>query len=147
MCNMFRKVYRFLRYNRSKKMVLVSLVLSAYYRSSMILLPKTVLLKQMGYRGEESSHQLPIEHLRQVARVSWVVNKICDKTPWQSKCLVRALTAQHILSWKKISSTLYLGVGKEDEKMIAHAWIRCGEYYVTGGDGSQYGMVAKFRKG
>jgi hypothetical protein len=101
----------------------------------------------MGYRGEESSHELPIEQHRQVARVSQVVNKTCDKTPWKSKCLVRALTAQRILSWKKISSTLYLGVGKEKEKMIAHAWLRCGEYSVTGGSGSQYGIVAKFRKG
>ncbi|MFV0341436.1 MAG: lasso peptide biosynthesis B2 protein [Anaerocolumna sp.] len=144
---MLTKVYKFLRYNRYKKMVLVSVVLSAYYRSIILLLPKTVLHKQMGNRGEESSLELPIEYYRLVARVSRVVNRICDQTPWESKCLVRAMTAQRILSWKKISSTLYLGVGKEEEKMIAHAWLRCGEYFVTGGNGSQYGMVAKFRKG
>lgn len=147
MGTMFRKGYRFLRYHRNKKMVLVSFILSAYYRSIIILLPKTVLQKHMGNRGEESPHELPIEYHRQVAKVSRVVNQICDKTPWESKCLVRALTAQRILSWKKISSTLYLGVGKDGEKMIAHAWLRCGEYFVTGGSGSQYGMVAKFRKG
>ena len=29
--------------------------------------------------------------------------------------------------------------------MIAHAWLRCGQMYVTGGNGSSYAMVAKFR--
>ena len=44
-----------------------------------------------------------------------------------------------------IHSTLYLGVGKDEGKMIAHAWLRCGQMYVTGGNGSSYAMVAKFR--
>jgi hypothetical protein len=46
---------------------------------------------------------------------------------------------------KHISSTLYLGVGKDNDQMVAHAWLRCGQLYVTGGNGSNYSMVAKFR--
>ena len=29
--------------------------------------------------------------------------------------------------------------------MIAHAWLRCGQIYVTGGDGQGYAVVAKFK--
>ena len=44
-----------------------------------------------------------------------------------------------------VNTTLYLGVGKEDGNMVAHAWLRCGQLYVTGGNGNGYAMVAKFR--
>ena len=39
---------------------------------------------------------------------------------------------------------MYLGCGTEDDKMVAHAWLRCGEMYVTGGDGEGYAVVSKF---
>ena len=34
----------------------------------------------------------------------------------------------------------------EEEKMVAHAWLRCGEMYVTGGNGEGYAIVSKFYK-
>ena len=37
-----------------------------------------------------------------------------------------------------------LGCKIEDGKMVAHAWLRCGEMYVTGGNGAEYAMVDKF---
>ena len=45
-----------------------------------------------------------------------------------------------------LSSTLYLGCGMEEGKMVAHAWLRFGEMYVTGGDGGGYTTVARFCK-
>ena len=54
-------------------------------------------------------------------------------------------TARKILKKRGVHTTLYLGVGKkEGEKMIAHAWLRCGSFYVTGGTGEEFAMVAKF---
>ena len=76
--------------------------------------------------------------------MSRIVDRICSKAPWESKCLVRALTAQKILKKKGIHSTMYLGCGLNDGKMVAHAWLRCGEMYVTGGNGSEYAIVDKF---
>lgn len=75
-------------------------------------------------------------------RVSPDRGKVCDKTPWESKCLVRALAAQRLLCRRGLSSTLYLGCGMEEGKMVAHAWLRFGEMYVTGGDGGGYTTVA-----
>ena len=50
-----------------------------------------------------------------------------------------------MLKSKNISTTIYLGVRKEGNEMKAHAWLRCGEYYVTGGAiRDQYTVVAKF---
>ena len=84
--------------------------------------------------------------IRQAARIARIVGKVCDKTPWESKCLVRALAAQRLLYRQGLSSTLYLGCGMEEGKMVAHAWLRFGEMYVTGGDGGGYTTVARFCK-
>ena len=72
-------------------------------------------------------------------------NGIPGRIP-ESKCLVRALAAQRLLCRRGLSSTLYLGCGMEEGKMVAHAWLRFGEMYVTGGDGGGYTTVARFCK-
>ena len=81
---------------------------------------------------------------RYAKKVGYCVNQICEKTSWESKCLVRALTAQTLLKKKGIHTTMYLGCKMEDGKMVAHAWIRCGKMYVTGGNGDGYAVVDKF---
>ena len=98
-----------------------------------------------GRAWRESPQEETMENLRKAKRVSTHVNRITEHTLWESKCLVRAMTARKLLKEAGIHSTLYLGVGKDEGKMIAHAWLRCGQMYVTGGNGSSYAMVAKFR--
>jgi hypothetical protein len=100
-----------------------------------------------GILGEESSNEATIDDYRFAKKVAYSVNQVCNKTKWESKCLVRALTAQKLLSEKGIDSTLYLGCKEDNGKMVAHAWIRCGQAYVTGGNGAAdgYAIVEKFK--
>ena len=45
-----------------------------------------------------------------------------------------------LLRRRRIPSTLYLGVAKSAEPpqdLTAHAWVRCGEHPITGGDGQR----------
>lgn len=101
-----------------------------------------------GAEGEESPKEADVPQYLYAKKVSYAVDQVCQKTKWESKCLVRALTAQKLLRRKKIATTLYLGCGlDENGKMIAHAWLRCGKMYVTGGDGRDYAIVDKFRAG
>ena len=117
------------------------------YRFLIFFIPMRYLEKYFGEKEKESHEQGTDRDYYWAYRVSREVNRIADKTPWDSKCLVRALAAQHILQRRGVSTTLYLGVGKdENKKMIAHAWLRCGSFYVTGGAGEEYAMVAKFKK-
>lgn len=140
--------YRFLRYNEHKAITLKAWVLSAFYRHQMLQKDTRKFNKKWGIEGEESSQDATLDEYKFARKVSYAVNQVCNKTRWESKCLVRALTAQKLLSEKKIDSTLYLGC-KEDEnhKMIAHAWIRVGKLFVTGGNGAAagYAIVDKFR--
>lgn len=142
------RIYRFVRYNEHKEVTLKAWVLSAYYRYQMLYTDTRKLKNRWGIEGDESVAEASLEEYRYAKKVSYAVNQVCNKTKWESKCLVRALIAQKLLAEKKIDSTLYLGC-KEDEnkKMVAHAWIRCGRAYVTGGNGEKagYAIVDKFR--
>lgn len=139
------RLYRFIRYNNVKKMTIQAWLYSAVFRFRILHQKPEKLRRNWGKEGEESPITATLEEYKYAKRVSIAVNHVCNKTKWESKCLVRALTAQKLLKKKGIPTTLYLGVKTEDGKMVAHAWIRTGKMYVTGGNGEGYAMVAKYR--
>ncbi len=51
---------------------------------------------------------------------------------FKSKCYDQALAITFMLNRRKISSTIYFGLHKEAEQLLAHAWVRCGEKIVSG---------------
>lgn len=116
------------------------------YRLSLVLVKPKRLRPYWGEEGRESPEDEILQNYHQAAHVAQIVNRYCDKTAWESKCLVRALTAQKMLSKRGIHTTLYLGCAMKENKMVAHAWLRCGKMYVTGGSGEEYAMVDKFYK-
>lgn len=138
--------YGFLRKNHWKRETLLTYYYSAVFRLQLLFLSPGKMRKGWGRENAESAGTEAPEGYRQAARIARIVGKVCDKTPWESKCLVRALTAQKLLYRRRLPSTLYLGCGMEEGKMVAHAWLRFGEMYVTGGDGSGYTTVARFCK-
>ncbi len=141
------RTYRFIRYNEHKALTLKAWILSARYRFQMLYADRKKLKNKWGIAGEESPMEASFQDYKYAVRVSYAVNQVCNKTKWESKCLVRALTAQKLMSEKGIGSTMYLGCKEEKGKMLAHAWIRCGAMYVTGGNGAADGfaIVEKFK--
>lgn len=129
-----------------KMMVLKSLFLTAYYRFSILFVPFSKLAKRMGTLNVESNEEPLGDRMRYVWKVRSSVMMTSKNTPWQSLCLVQALTAQRLLKKKGIENTVYLGLSKDkDQKVIAHAWIRCGDKIVVGEKGMQrFSVVAKF---
>ena len=115
-------------------------------RAFILFVPFNKLRKRIGKVKEESPEDVDKNTLELARRVSDIVTLTSSHTPWESKCLVQALTAQRLLKEKGISTTLYLGVKKNsNNNMLAHAWLRCGKYYVTGGaNRGGYAVVAKF---
>jgi hypothetical protein len=79
-------------------------------------------------------------------RVSWAVQAVSRRTPWESRCLVQAVAAQRMLRRRGIGSTLYLGVAKAGQtELEAHAWLRSGRVYLVGGqDRQRYKVVSSF---
>lgn len=134
----------FITDNKFKAETLLSYWYSAVFRLQILLIKPKYLKKHWGEEGKESQEEEAHEIYVYAASVSRIVNRICTKTSWESKCLVRALTAQKLLKRKKIHSTMYLGCRLEEGKMVAHAWLRVGKMYVTGGNGADYAIVDKF---
>ena len=94
------------------------------------------LSTHLGKLMSESSTTLPPEQTRTVRRVAWAVHRASGLTPWPSACLAQAITAKLLLRRYGIVSTLYLGAAFTEQRSLqAHAWLRCGAIYVTGGQG------------
>ena len=138
------KGYRFIKYCKCRKLCAHALLLSAYYRMQIFFVKPAKLHKKWGVRGEETVTTEPKEVYRYAYWVSYAVDKVCSRTAWESKCLVRALCARHLLKRKGIGSTLYLGCKNDNGKILAHAWLRCGGMFVTGGTGEEYATVDKY---
>jgi hypothetical protein len=53
-------------------------------------------------------------------------------SPWKNKCLVQSLSIRWMLRRRKIQSQLSLGVILgQDNKMLAHAWLKAGDFEVV----------------
>ena len=45
------------------------------------------------------------------------------RLPWESKCFERAIATKIMLSRRNMNAKLYLGVKKEGDGLVAHAWL------------------------
>lgn len=142
---MLKRFIDFMKYNGEKWMTITVYFYTVYYRLRIRFVPMPKIEKSMGIRGEESVDQETVENIKLAKLVGFHVNRVTQHLPLKRKCWVRALTARKILMKHGVNSTLYMGVRKENDKMIAHAWLRCGQIYVTGGNGQEYATVAKFK--
>jgi hypothetical protein len=110
------------------------------------LLPFRWLAPHLGKQMTESPMEVLPEHVRFIHQVTWAVQRASELTPWPSVCLPQAITAKMLLRQRGLASTLYLGAAFDETRAFtAHAWLRCGPFYVAGGMGHrQYGMLASF---
>lgn len=119
--------------SKDKNILFQAFFISGLVRFAILFIPFRRLAVIYGKHKEESTRSLTEVEKEIIFRVGWAVEQISYRTPWESKCLVKALTAQIMLARRKISSTLYLGVGKgKDNKLLAHAWVRSGQVIITG---------------
>lgn len=117
---------------RQKLLVPQILILAVYYRFSIHCRPFSQLSPKIGTIHFETP-------LTPTPRNAWdvheLMNAVFRRLQWRDSCLIRALTAKKLLNRMGERCTLYLGVSKQGEgPLTAHAWLRCGRLYVTGGE-------------
>lgn len=142
----FKRINKFLfKLSIKEKLLFVeAFFLTGLMRAKILKVPFNKLKEELGTYNTESADDVVLDDYKIAKIVRDVVVTISKFTPWESLCLVQAMTVQRMLKKRGISTTIYLGVNKENKNMVAHAWIRCGKMFVTGGDGSGYATVAKF---
>lgn len=114
----------------------------------LVYLPFSKVAPSLGVPMQETSIT-EVEGNRIVLKhIASAIDIMSNHTFWESKCLVRAIAGMKMLKRRDIESTLYLGTSKDElTKMIAHAWLRSGRFYVTGKEGMErFTVVAKFAK-
>lgn len=116
-----------------KLMTLEAVVLMAFCRFSILFFPFRHVAAKMGTPMVETPEEILEDKQVYAKEICWLIEKSSRYTPWESKCLVKALTALMMLKKRKIPCTLYLGMAKDkSNKLSAHAWLRCGKAILLG---------------
>ena len=103
--------------------------------------------RYLGKRGAVDHYTLSDKEYQLIEKMKTAVNGLSTHTPWESKCMVQALSVKWMLHKYKIPSTIYFGVKKdpkEANRMKAHAWLKVGDIVVSGGPGHQTFKVVNF---
>ncbi|WP_026882526.1 lasso peptide biosynthesis B2 protein [Clostridium akagii] len=129
-----RKIKKIVKLSWNDKAYLFeAFFISGLVRFAILFVPFKKLASICGKYKEETTMEITDIEKQVVSKVAWAVGEASTRTPWESKCLVKALTAQRMLVKRKISSTVYLGLAKNENKtLLAHAWIRSGQKIITG---------------
>ncbi|GGP14011.1 lasso peptide biosynthesis B2 protein [Oceanobacillus neutriphilus] len=143
-----RRVKLFLSLNKRMR----HLLFEAFIYLALARLIKAMSFSKMapslGEKMKETSTDLNPEYKKTLMGISQAIHIMSKYTFWESECLVKGIAALKMLEKRDIESTLYLGMTKDkDGKLIAHAWLRSGPFFVTGVEGAErFTVVSKFAK-
>ena len=78
--------------------------------------------------------------------IGLAVRAAAARTPWDSSCLVQVLAAQRMLRARGVGGAIFIGadiaLSGNASEFYAHAWLICGETFVTGETGyEQYTVL------
>jgi hypothetical protein len=65
-------------------------------------------------------------------QIQLAIARAAKKSPWRTKCFEQALAGRMMLKRRGFATTTYFGVLKNSDSLEAHAWLKCGEFVVTG---------------
>lgn len=118
----------------------------ALARLALLTVPFRRIAPLLGTLQLESEAAVPAKTVRHANRIGWSVRTMARRTPWESACLTQAISAKAMLRRRRIHSTLYLGLAKnQSQAMKAHAWLRCGAAILTGEAGhEQFTILSSF---
>jgi hypothetical protein len=99
--------------------------------------------------GVESGRVISSHYDAVAQHVGWAVETMSRHVPWESRCLVNAISAWWMLNRRGVFGTVYFGVTHApNNELNAHAWLRCGSRIVTGANGyERFRVLTCFSKG
>ena len=109
-------------------------------RLTLRLWPFRSIAVRMGLKQTGAAIAAQNPHIAETTRIGWAVKAAASRTPWPSTCLVQALAGMMMLSRRKMTGALYLGVAKDElapEPIAAHSWLCSGESVLVGENGRE----------
>ncbi|MEH7444062.1 lasso peptide biosynthesis B2 protein [Bacillus sp. JJ1122] len=141
-----QKLVTIFNLSRIEKFLFLEAILFLAWARFLKVMPFKRVKRTLGKHMCESSFQEDPSVSVTVKSISSAIHIMSRCTFWESQCLVKAIAGMKMLQRRGIESTLYLGTAKDDNgKMIAHAWLRSGTYYVSGAEEmKRFTVVSKF---
>ena len=127
--------------------VLEALAFLAFARLAVLMMRFPALATRLGTPMTESTHDDDELWKPVLRRMKWAIGAVSRRAPWRCMCLEQAVAAKMMLRRRGMASTLYFGVARDpgDTSIKAHAWVRCGTCFVTGGEGRDgFAVVSTF---
>ncbi|PFR30914.1 stage V sporulation protein S [Bacillus cereus] len=139
---------KFLALNTKMKLLFVETFFLLGWARILKMIPFSKVAPSLGEKDVETGFTPNEWNTKMLKEISRVIHIMSKYTFWESQCLVKAMAGMKMLEKRGIESTLYLGMTKdEDGKLIAHAWLRSGSFYITGSEGMErFTVVGKFAK-
>lgn len=141
--NLLKKLIAIPAYD--KFLFFIALALSFFVKIIVFTLPLRWYRRLLVQSGKNSL-QYSSNRNKTIKSIATAVNRCSRFAPWKTRCLVDAFTAKLLLQWHGIPSTMFMGVNKDEEKkLVAHAWLKCGEVFITGKRGyRKFTVVSSF---
>lgn len=146
----FQRLLNYFKLPLEKKLLIIeTFTILTFSRLLILIFPFRTIAKRLGKLFRESPHRItPSEQLKG-KDIEKAIKKVSLYTPFRSLCFEQALTCKIMLNRRRISSTIYFGLAKENSndssQLKAHAWLRSGQHILTGNKGKDsFEVVALF---
>lgn len=143
---MFNKFKKYIKLNKQERKILNQTFLWVLISLFLVrIVPLRWFTSLLGEFNNDKIKELKPSDDIYIKQITKSIKRIKKRVPWRVKCFEEAIAAKKVLQKRKIESTLYLGVDKTKEnKLIAHAWLRNGDNFITGKNGYEQFKVVGF---
>lgn len=117
-----------------------------FFKLALLFIRFKYIARFLGVRGQESGSMPEEKKTAVIKRVSRAIIVVSSHAPWRTKCFAQALAARAMLKLRKIRSTIYFGLRRDDDgKLHAHSWLKSGQHLVIGGKNcGSFSVIAFF---
>ncbi|MGG0237759.1 lasso peptide biosynthesis B2 protein [Bacillus rhizoplanae] len=146
--NMVKKIRAFFSLDMKTMFLFIEAYVYLGWARILKFIPFSKIAPTLGVHMDETPLSYSESNKLVLRSISEAIHILSRHTFWESQCLVRAIAGMKMLERRQIESTLYLGTAKDEHgKMVAHAWLRSGPFYVTGAEEMErFTVVSKFAK-
>jgi len=110
------------------------------------LTPFSFYSKQLGTPVDlDYSHTLQQKTSNRTFILKKAVLRFARRSPFPSRCLAQAIAIRQMMKRRNLDCELFLGIKKNNQQLLAHAWTKCGEEILTGAKGhEQFTIIGHF---
>lgn len=146
--NIVRKIRKFFLLDMKTMFLFIEAYTYLGWARFLKSMPFSKIAPTLGTHMDETSLNCNESNKLILRSISEAIHIMSQHTFWESECLVSAIAGMKMLKRRQIESTLYLGTAKDKSgKMLAHAWLRSGPFYITGAEEMErFTVVSKFAR-